>query len=84
MLFGFCNGKYEEFVQAFVDLSCVIIERKLHHIYRRGDWGLSKLFLKTVFIGGSQVLGGIILKALKPLRCMPGYPTREKLVVSSL
>lgn len=37
VLFGFRNGKYKEFVQTFIDLGCVIVERKLHHVYRGGD-----------------------------------------------
>ena len=50
VLFGFYYGKYKEFVQATVDHSRVIVERKLHLVYRGGDRELSKHVSKDVFI----------------------------------
>ncbi|KAK9181240.1 hypothetical protein WN944_024377 [Citrus x changshan-huyou] len=72
---------YKEFVQAAINLSRAIAERKLHLVYGGGDRGLSKLVSKAAFVQGSQVLG-IIPKALKPLGCLPDPPTGEELVVS--
>ncbi|KAK9225735.1 hypothetical protein WN943_010779 [Citrus x changshan-huyou] len=83
VLSGFHYGKYKEFVQAAIDLGRVIIERKLYLVYRRGEYGFSKLVLEAVFIRGNQVLV-IILQALKPLGCQFDVPIREELVVSSM
>ena len=77
VLFGFRYGKYKEFVQAAIDLGCVIVKRKLHLVYGGGGRGLSKLVSKAAFIRGSQVLD-INPKALKPLGCLPDPPTGEE------
>ena len=37
VLFSFRYGKYKEFVQAFIDLSRVLAERKVQLVYRRRD-----------------------------------------------
>ena len=37
VLSEFNYGKYKEFVEATIDLSCSIIARKLHLVYREGD-----------------------------------------------
>ncbi|KAK9208820.1 hypothetical protein WN944_001181 [Citrus x changshan-huyou] len=66
VLSGFNYGKHKEFVEAAIDLSRSIAERKLHLVYGGGNRGLSKLVLEAVFIRRSQVLG-IIPRALKPL-----------------
>ncbi|KAH9685230.1 cytokinin riboside 5'-monophosphate phosphoribohydrolase [Citrus sinensis] len=83
VLSGFHYGKYKEFVQAAVDLSRVIAERKLHLVYAGGKPGLSRLVSEDVFTRRSQVLG-IIPKAMKPLVCMSGPPIGEELVVLNM
>ena len=81
MLSGFRYGKYKEFIQAAIGPGCVIVERKLHLVYRGGDRGLSKLVSEAVFVRGRQVLT-IIPKALQLLGCLPNPPIGEELVVS--
>ncbi|KAK9178211.1 hypothetical protein WN943_027401 [Citrus x changshan-huyou] len=71
------DDEYKEFVQAAINLSSAIAERKLHLVYGGGDRELSKLVSKAAFVQGSQVLG-IIPKALKPLGCLPDPPTGEE------
>ena len=55
VLYGFRYKKYKEFVQTDVDLSRVLTERKIHLIYRGGDWKLSRLVSEVVHTKGSQV-----------------------------
>ena len=50
MLSGFCYRKYKEFVQAAIDFTHAIVERKLHLVYRGGDRGLSKLISEDTFV----------------------------------
>ena len=64
VLSGFNYGKHKEFVEAAIDLSRNIVERKLHLVYGGGNRGLSKMVSEAAFIRGSQVLG-IIPKVLK-------------------
>ncbi|KAK9181230.1 hypothetical protein WN944_024367 [Citrus x changshan-huyou] len=75
------DSKHKEFVEAVIDLSRSITERKLHLVYGGGNRGLSKLVSEAAFVRGSQVLG-IILRALKPLGSLSDSPTVEELVVS--
>ena len=56
MFSGFHYEKYKEFVQAAIDLGCVIRERKLHLEHGGGEWELSRLVSEAVFTRGSQVL----------------------------
>ncbi|KAK9195570.1 hypothetical protein WN943_003693 [Citrus x changshan-huyou] len=83
MLSGFHYVKYKEFVQAAVDLGCVIAEKKLHLVYEGGERGLSRLVSEAVFTRISQVLD-IIRKAIKPLGCLSSPPIGEELMVSRM
>ena len=83
VLSEFNYGKYEELVEAVIDLGQSIAARKLHLAYGGRDWGLSKLVLEVAYIRGSQVLD-IILKALKTLGYLSDSLTGEELVVSSM
>ncbi|KAK9214940.1 hypothetical protein WN944_006942 [Citrus x changshan-huyou] len=83
VLSEFTYGKHKEFVDAAIDLSRSIAERKLHLVYGGGNRGLSKLVSEAAFVRGSQVLG-IILRALKPLGSLSNSSTGEELVVSGM
>ncbi|KAK9177664.1 hypothetical protein WN943_026852 [Citrus x changshan-huyou] len=83
VFYGFDYDKHKEFVEAAIDLSRRIAERKLHLVYGGGNRGLSKLVSEDTFVRGSQVLG-IIPRALKPLGSLSDSPTREELVVSGM
>ena len=83
MLSRFHYGKYKEFIQIVVDLSRVIVERKLYLVYGEGDHRLSKLVSEVVFIRRNRVLC-IITQALIPLGCMSDPLIKEELIVSSM
>ncbi|KAK9180854.1 hypothetical protein WN944_023990 [Citrus x changshan-huyou] len=83
VFYGFDYDKHKEFVEAAIDLSRRIAERKLHLVYGGGNRGLSKLVSEDTFVRGSQVLG-IIPRALKPLGSLSDSPTGEELVVSCM
>ncbi|KAK9226013.1 hypothetical protein WN943_011059 [Citrus x changshan-huyou] len=73
VLSGFNYVKHKEFVEAAIDLSRRIAERKLHLVYGG----------EAAFVRGSQVLG-IIPRALKPLGSLSDSPTGKELVVSGM
>lgn len=83
ILFRFHYRKHKKFIQAAINLGLVLVERKIHLVYKGDDRRLSKLFLKAIYIGESQMLG-IIPKALKHLGCLPDQLTRVELVISSM
>jgi predicted Rossmann-fold nucleotide-binding protein len=55
---GSSPGKEKEFLESANHLSQVLAERKIHLVYGGGSLGLIGGVSITVFLGGSQVLGG--------------------------
>jgi hypothetical protein len=60
---GFSPGKEKEFLESANHLGQVLVERKIHLMYRGGSFGLMGGVSITVFLGGSQVLR-VVPKAL--------------------
>ena len=62
----FCGSsprKENEFIEFTNHLGQILVERKIHLVYRRGNLGLMGSVLTAAFLGGSQVLV-VIPKAL--------------------
>jgi len=60
---GSSPGKEKKFFESTNHLGQVLVERKIHLVYRGGSLGLMGGVSITVFLGGSQVLG-VVPKAL--------------------
>jgi hypothetical protein len=60
---GSSPGKEIEFLESANHLGQVLAKRKIHLVYRGGNFGLMGGVSLAVFLGGSQVLG-VVLKAL--------------------
>ena len=62
----FCGpnpGKEQEFIESTNHLGQILVERKIHLVYRGGNLGLMRSVSTTAFLGSSQGLG-VIPKAL--------------------
>ena len=81
----FCGSsprKEKEFLKSANHLGRVLVERKIHLVYRGGSLGLMGGVSIAVFLGGSQVLG-VVPKALAEGDII-GKTVGEELQVSTM